>query len=57
VVSLLGDASLIGTDVRSYLGLDMTDCIFGQKTREWQSWTLLSPLHVWVEPPGNASWG
>jgi hypothetical protein len=57
VVSLLGDASLIGTDVRSYLGLDMTYCIFGQKIRNWQSWTLLSPLHVWVEPPGKANWG
>ncbi|MGW1289202.1 hypothetical protein ACWD4N_37485 [Streptomyces sp. NPDC002586] len=57
VVSLLGDASLIGTDVRSYLGLDMTYCIFGQKLRDWQSWTLLSPLHVWVEPPGKANWG
>lgn len=57
VVSLLGDASLIGTDVRSYSGLDMTYCIFGQKIRDWQSWTLLSPLHVWVEPPGNAHWG
>jgi hypothetical protein len=56
-VSLLGDASLIGTDVRSYLGIDMTYCIFGQKIRDWQSWTLLSPLHVWVEPPGNANWG
>jgi len=57
VVSLLGDASLIGTDVRSYSGLDMTYCIFGQKIRDWQSWTLLSPLHVWVEPPGHATWG
>ena len=57
VVSLLGDASLIGTDVRSYSGLDMTYCIFGQKIRDWQSWTLLSPLHVWVEPPGNPNWG
>jgi hypothetical protein len=57
VVSLLGEASLIGTDVRSYSGLDMTYCIFGQKIRDWQSWTLLSPLHVWVEPPGNANWG
>jgi hypothetical protein len=57
VVSLLGDASLVGTDVRSYSGLDMTYCIFGQKIRDWQSWTLLSPLHVWVEPPGNANWG
>jgi hypothetical protein len=57
VVSLLGDASLIGTDVRSYSGLDMTYCIFGQKIRDWQSWTLLSPLHVWVEPSGSASWG
>lgn len=57
VVSLLGDASLIGTDVRSYSGLDMTYCIFGQKLRDWQSWTLLSPLHVWVEPPGKANWG
>jgi hypothetical protein len=57
VVSLLGDASLIGTDVRSYSGLDMTYCIFGQKIRDWTSWTLLSPLHVWVEPPGNANWG
>jgi len=57
VASLLGDASLIGTDVRSYSGLDMTYCIFGQKIRDWQSWTLLSPLHVWVEPPGNANWG
>ncbi|WP_371550455.1 hypothetical protein OG266_34305 [Streptomyces sp. NBC_00554] len=57
VVSLLGDASLIGTDVRSYLGLDMTYCIFGQKLRDWHSWTLLSPLHVWVEPPGTANWG
>jgi hypothetical protein len=27
----------------------MTYCIFGQKIRDW-SWTLLSPLHVWVEP-------
>ncbi|MCX5327872.1 MULTISPECIES: hypothetical protein [unclassified Streptomyces] len=57
VVSLLGDASLIDTDVRSYAGLDMTYCIFGQKLRDWQSWTLLSPLHVWVEPPGTANWG
>jgi hypothetical protein len=57
VVSLLGDASLIGTDVRSYSGLDMTYCIFGQKIRDWQSWTLLSPLHVWVEPPGKPTWG
>jgi hypothetical protein len=57
VVSLLGDASLIGTDARSYSGIDMTYCIFGQKIRDWQSWTLLSPLHVWVEPPGNATWG
>jgi hypothetical protein len=57
VVSLLGAASLIGTDVRSYSGLDMTYCIFGQKVRDWRSWTLLSPLHVWVEPPGNANWG
>jgi hypothetical protein len=57
VVSLLGVASLIGTDVRSYLGLDMTCCIFGQKLRDWQSWALLSPLHVWVEPPGKANWG
>ena len=57
VVSLLGDASLIGTDVPSYTGLDMTYCIFGQKIRDWQSWTLLSALHVWVEPPGNANWG
>jgi hypothetical protein len=57
VVSLLGEASLIGTDVRSYSGFNMTYCIFGQKVRDWQSWTLLSPLHVWVEPPGNASWG
>lgn len=44
VVSLLGDASLIGTDVRSYSGLDMTYCIFGQKIRDWQSWMILSPL-------------
>jgi hypothetical protein len=57
VVSLLGNASLISTDVRSYLGQDMTYCIFGQKIRDWQSWTLLSPLHVWVEPPGKANWG
>ena len=47
---------MIGTDVRSYSGLDMTYCIFGQKIRDWQSWSLLSPLHVWVEPPGNAKW-
>jgi hypothetical protein len=57
VVSLLGDASVIGTDVRSYSGLDMTYCIFGQKIRDWDTWTLLSPLHVWVEPPGQANWG
>jgi hypothetical protein len=57
VVSLLGDASLIGTDVRSWLGVNMTYCIFGQKIRDWQSWTLLSPLHVWVEPPGQPNWG
>jgi hypothetical protein len=57
VVSLLGDASLFGSDVRSYTGLDMTYCIFGQKIRDWQSWTLLSPLHVWVEPPGKTHWG
>lgn len=57
VVSLLGEASLIDTDVRSYTGLDMTYCIFGQKLRDWHSWTLLSPLHVWVEPPGNSDWG
>jgi hypothetical protein len=56
-VSLLGDMSLVGTDVRSYSGLDMTYCIFGQKIRDWDSWTLLSPLHVWVEPPGSANWG
>jgi hypothetical protein len=57
VVSLLGEASLIGTDVRSYSGHDMTYCIFGQKIRDWESWTALSPLHVWVEPPGKANWG
>lgn len=57
VVSLLGEASLIGTDIRSYLGTPMTYCIFGQKIRDWESWTLLSPLHVWVEPPGKAAWG
>jgi hypothetical protein len=57
VVSLLRDASLIGTDVRSYSGVDMTYCIFGQKIRDWESWTLLSPLHVWVEPPGKQRWG
>ncbi|HEY3089760.1 MAG TPA: hypothetical protein VGJ59_17050 [Jatrophihabitantaceae bacterium] len=57
VVSLLGDASLIGTDARSWSGVEMTYCIFGQKIRDWQLWTLLQPLHVWVEPPGKASWG
>lgn len=57
VVSLLGVASLIGTDVRSFAGIDMTYCIFGQKIRDWPSWTLLSPLHVWVEPPGKPNWG
>jgi len=57
VVSLLGRASLVGTDVRSWLGIEMTYCIFGQKIRDWPSWTLLSPLHVWVEPPGRANWG
>jgi hypothetical protein len=58
VVSLLGDASLIGTDVRTFSGLDdLTYCIFGQKVRDWPSWALLSPLHVWVEPPGEAKLG
>jgi hypothetical protein len=57
VVSLLGDASLRGYDLRTYTGLDMKYCIFGQKVRDWQSWTLLSSLHVWVEPPGKAHWG
>jgi hypothetical protein len=57
VVSLLGDASVIGADVRPYAWLDLTYCIFGQKVRDWQSWTLLQPLHVWVEPPGKPSWG
>jgi hypothetical protein len=57
VVSLLGHGSLIETDVRAYLGRDMTYCIFGQKISDWQSWTLLSPLHVWVEPYGKANWG
>lgn len=57
VVSLLGQNSLIQTDVRSYMGVEMTYCIFGQKIRDWNSWTLLSPLHVWVEPPGKANWG
>jgi hypothetical protein len=56
VVSLLRAGALIRTDVRSYFGLDMTCCIFGQKIRDWQSWTLLSPLHVWVEPPGTTKW-
>jgi hypothetical protein len=57
VVSLLGGASLFGTDVRSWLGVDMTYCIFGQKIRDWNEWTLLQPLHVWLEPPGRPSWG
>lgn len=57
VVSLLGDASVIGTDVRSWSAEDMTYCIFGQKIRDWPSWTLLSPLHVWVEPLGKPTWG
>jgi hypothetical protein len=57
VVSLLGDASLIGTDVRSWSGVEMSYCIFGQKMRNWDSWTLVQPLHIWVEPPGKPSWG
>lgn len=57
VISLLGDASVIGADVRPWAGLDLTYCIFGQKVRDWQSWTLLQPLHVWVEPSGKPSWG
>ena len=57
VVSLLGDASLIGTDVRSWLGVEMTYCIFGQKISNWNSWTLVQPLHMWVEPPGKPNWG
>jgi hypothetical protein len=50
-VSLLGAASLFGSDVRSWMGVDMTYCIFGQKIRDWPSWSLVSPLHVWIEPP------
>jgi hypothetical protein len=57
VVSLLGQNSLIQTEVRSYIGVDLTYCMFGQKIRDWNSWTLLAPLHVWVEPPGKANWG
>ena len=57
VVSLLGDASVIGTDVRSWLGVEMTYCIFGQKISNWESWTLVQPLHMWVEPPGKPNWG
>jgi hypothetical protein len=56
-VSLLGDASLIGTDVRSWLGVEMTYCIFGQKIRDWETWTLVQPLHIWIEPPGKPNWG
>lgn len=34
VVSLLRAGALVRTDVRSYFGLDMTCCIFGQKIRD-----------------------
>lgn len=57
VVSLLKDASVVKDDMQSYAGVPMTYCIFGQKIRDWPAWALLSPLHVWIEPPGNANWG
>lgn len=56
-VSLLGVGSLFGTDVRSWLDVDMTYCIFGQKIKDWPTWVLLSPLHVWLEPPTVPAWG
>jgi hypothetical protein len=49
-VSLLGIDSLKRRDVRSWLDVDMTLCIFGQKIKDQPDWVLLQPLHVWLEP-------
>jgi len=56
-VSLLGDASVIRGDARTYRDVKMNYCIFGQKVRDWQSWTLISPIHIWVEPLNKRAWG
>jgi hypothetical protein len=56
-VSLLGVGSMFGTDVRSWIDADMTYCMFGQKIKDRPGWTLLQPLHVWLEPPSVPAWG
>ena len=56
-VSLLGAASIVGTEVRTWKGREMTYCIFGTKVSDWSTWTLVSPLHVWIEQPGKSEWG
>ena len=54
VVSTLGTGSVIQTEVRQWAWSGGKYCIFGQKVRDWDSWTLVSPLHVWIEPPGRS---
>ena len=57
IISLLGDGSIIGTEARQYAHADMSYCIFGHKVQNFESWTLMAPLHVWGEPKGRPKWG
>jgi hypothetical protein len=52
-VALLGfDQMLDVGRTMSLIGQPLKWCIFGQKLKDGsQQWTLLNPLHVWVEPP------
>ena len=57
VISLLSERSIIGTEVRQYSHAPMSYCVFGHKVQNFESWTLMAPLHVWGEPEGSPRWG
>ena len=50
VVAFLGERELKHSEAVNFIGLPVTCCIFGTKINDWPGWTLVSPLHVWLEP-------
>lgn len=50
VIAFLGENELNQSNAVNYFDLPVTCCIFGTKIRDWPDWTMVSPLHVWLEP-------
>jgi hypothetical protein len=57
VVALLGGKEMNHSIAGGWTSTEVTCCIFGTKVKDWSTWTIVDPMHVWFEPGGPSKRG